>query len=162
VVAVGEEAPDFDLLGVDGATGVAGRWCLSDHRGAPVVVLFYPGDSSPVCRRQLGEYTEGISAFSQLDAVVLAVSHQSPASHRRFAERSGGFAFPLLSDSDKAVAREWGVLGLLDLYRRCSFVLDAAGIVRHAHRSIGPGLLYRPATEVLDVVRGLAGSDPAD
>ena len=159
MVAVGEEAPEFDLPGVDGATGEPGRWRLSEQRGRPVVVLFYPGDSSPVCRRQLGEYTEGIAGFAELDAQVLAVSHQSPESHRRFAERSGGFAFPLLSDDDRSVGREWGVLGLLDLYRRCVFVLDDRGIVRYSHRSIGPGLLYRPATEGLDVVAGLPGGD---
>ena len=154
--AVGQEAPDFDLPGVDGRTGEPGHWSLHDHRGRPVVVLFYPGDSSPVCRRQLGEYTAGIAGFSELDAQVLAVSHQSPESHRRFAERSGGFGFPLLSDGDRSVARAWGVIGLLDLYRRCTFVLDAAGVVRYAHRAIGPGLSFRPVAEVLDVVRSSA------
>ncbi len=155
MVAIGAAAPDFDLPGVDGATGEAGRWRLSECRGAPVVVLFYPGDSSPVCRRQLGEYTEGFGRFAELDATVLAVSHQSPESHRRFAEQSGGFAFPLLSDADKEVGRQWGVLGLLDLYRRCTFVLDAGGVVRYSHRSIGPGLVYRPVAEVVQVVAGL-------
>jgi peroxiredoxin len=50
------------------------------------------------------------------------------------------------------------VLGLLDLYRRCTFVLDAAGTVRYAHRAIGPGLGYRPVAEVLDVVRATEGN----
>jgi len=153
VVAIGDEAPTFDLPGVDGRTGQEGRWSLDDLRGQPVVVLFYPGDSSPVCRRQLGEYTSGIAGFADLDAQVLAVSHQSVDSHRRFAERSGGFGFPLLTDADRSVAREWGVLGLLDLYRRCTFVLDADGRVRYTHRAIGPGLTYRPVAEVLEAVR---------
>ncbi len=157
--AVGEEAPAFDLPGVDGRTGEPGRWSLVEQRGRPVVVLFYPGDSSPVCRRQLGEYTAGIAGFADLDASVLAVSHQSPESHRRFAERSGGFGFPLLSDTDRSVARAWGVLGLLDLYRRCTFVLDASGTVRYAHRAIGPGLTFRPVAEVLEVVRSSAGGE---
>ena len=80
-------------------------------------------------------------------------------SHRRFAERSGGFGFPLLSDTDRSVARAWGVLGLLDLYRRCTFVLEAAGTVRYAHRAIAPGLAFRPVAEVLDVVRSSAGGE---
>ncbi len=151
--AVGQVAPGFDLPGVDGRTGEPGRWSLAEQRGRPVVVLFYPGDSSPVCRRQLTQYTAGLDGFAELDAQVLAVSHQSPESHRRFAERSGGFGFPLLSDVDRSVGRAWGVVGMLDLYRRCTFVLDGAGVVRYAHRVIGPGLSFRPVAEVVEAVR---------
>ena len=155
MISIGAAAPGFELPGVDGRTGERGEWSLEAFRGRPVVVLFYPGDSSPVCRRQLTEYTEGIGGFEALDAQVLAVSHQDPESHRRFALRAGGFGFPLLTDADKSVGRTWGVLGLLDLYRRCTFVLDAGGVVRYSHRYVGPGLGYRPVSELVDVVAGL-------
>jgi len=157
MLPVGAVAPDFELSGVDGRTGDFRRWALSEFRGRPVVLLFYPGDGSPVCMRQLSEYTAGIGAFDQLDAQVLALSHQSPESHLAFAERNGGFGFPMLADEDKAVARSYGVLGLMDLYRRCTFVLGSDGVVRYSHRYVGPGLGYRPVEELVDVVAGLTG-----
>jgi peroxiredoxin Q/BCP len=152
VLPVGAEAPDFDLEGVHGSTGERRRWTMSEHRGRPVVLLFYPGDSSPVCRRQLAEYTEGISAFESLDAQVLALSHQSVDSHLTFSTGSGGFGFPMLADTDKAVGRAYGVLGLRDLYRRCTFVVDREGRITYAHRYIGPGLGYRPVEELVTAV----------
>jgi thioredoxin-dependent peroxiredoxin len=155
MLPVGAVAPDFDLPGVDGRTGDFRRWTLREFRGQPVVLLFYPGDGSPVCMRQLSEYTAGISAFDTLDAQVLAVSHQSPESHLAFAERNGGFAFPMLADEDKAAARSYGVLGLLDLYRRCTFVIGPDGVIRYSHRYVGPGLGYRPVEELVDAVAAL-------
>jgi peroxiredoxin Q/BCP len=103
------------------------------------VLAFYPADNSPVCTRQLVSYTAGIAELAALDAhPAVAISPQDVASHRDFAAAHGGFAFPLLSDTDKAVGRSYGILGLLDLYRRSTFVIDADGVVAHAHRSIGP------------------------
>jgi thioredoxin-dependent peroxiredoxin len=158
VLTIGSEAPDFQLPGVDGRTGEEGCWRLSAFRGGSVVLLFYPGDSSPVCQRQLSEYTAGIGAFETLDATVLAVSHQSSESHLAFSRRAGGFAFPLLTDADKHVGRQFGVVGMLDLYRRCTYVIDGDGIVRYAHRYLGPGLGYRPVVELVDVVAALPAS----
>jgi peroxiredoxin Q/BCP len=155
VLPVGSTAPDFDLPGVDGTTGDFRRFTLSEFRGRPVVLLFYPGDGSPVCMRQLSEYTAGLGAFASLEAQVLALSHQSPESHLAFSRRSGGFGFPMLADEDRSVGRSYGVLGLLDLYRRCTFVVDQAGIVRYAHRYVGPGLGYRPVEELVDAVAAL-------
>ena len=157
MVAVGEAAPGFELPGVDGRTGEFGSWSLEQFLGRPVVVVFYPGDNSPVCRRQLAEYTEGIAEFERLDAQVLALSPQVPRSHAAFAERSGGFGFPLLSDTRKAVARDYGVLGLLDLYRRSTFVVGPDGSVRYLHRYVGPGLGYRPVGELVAAVAEIAG-----
>jgi peroxiredoxin Q/BCP len=151
-VAVGAEAPDFELEGVDGATGDTLRWRLSHYRGQPVVLAFYPADNSPVCTRQLESYTREIGSFEELDAVVLALSPQSVESHRAFASDRGGFGFPLLADVDKSVAREYGVLGLLDLYRRCTFVIDRDGKVAWIHRYVGPGMGYRSADELVAAV----------
>ncbi|MFM7063908.1 MAG: peroxiredoxin, partial [Actinomycetes bacterium] len=115
MVAVGDQAPGFELDGVDGRSGAPCRFSLEGLRGRPVVLVFYPNDNSPLCRRQLAEYTAGIGSFDQLDAQVLGLSPWSVASHAKFASRSGGFGFPLLSDPAKDVARAYGVLGLLDL-----------------------------------------------
>ncbi len=151
-LAVGDLAPDFELSGVDGRTGEEGSWRLSQLRGRPVVLVFYPADNSPVCTAQLEDYTREVGTFEQVQAAILAISPQSPESHRGFAEASGGLGFPLLSDEDKAVAEAYGNLGLLDLYRRCTFVVDAEGAVRWIHRSVGPGLRYRPVDDLVAAV----------
>ena len=155
---MGDIAPDFVLDGVDGATGEGHRYRLSDLRGAPVVLVFYPGDNTPVCRQQLLSYTEEIGQFARLGAKVLALSPQSVESHRDFAERTGGFAFPLLADDNKEVARSYGNLGLLDLYRRSTVVLDADGVVRYTHRYFGPGLAFKPVEDLVDILSGLDSS----
>lgn len=155
-VSVGDEAPDFELQGIDGSTGEELTWRLSHYRGQVVVLVFYPADNSPVCTAQLEAYTEEIGAFEELDAVVLALSPQSPQSHREFAAARGGFAFPLLSDEGKGVARAYGNLGLLDLYRRSTFVVDPRGRVAWAHRYVGPGMGYRSVDELVAAVESAA------
>lgn len=151
-LAVGDPAPDFELRGVHGATGEAGTWHLAELFGAPIVLVFYPADNSPVCTAQLEAYTREIADFDDVGATVLALSPQSLDSHRHFAAQQGGFAFALLSDQDKAVARSFGVLGLLDLYRRCTFVIDSSGTVSWLHRSIGPGVGFKPVPELVAAV----------
>jgi peroxiredoxin Q/BCP len=151
-VRIGDPAPDFDLVGIDGQTGEEGRWRRSDLLGSALVVAFYPADDTPVCTAQLRSYTEGIGALDRLDANVVAISPQGVESHRAFAAANDGFAFPLLCDPDKAVGRAWGILGLRDLYRRSTFVIDAEGIVRYSHRSIGPGRTFKPLDELVAAV----------
>lgn len=154
-VAVGDPAPSFSLPGIDGATGSELTLELSDLRGDPVVLVFYPADDSPVCTAQLGEYTQQIGSFEALSARVVAISPQSPESHRIFAAAQDGFAFPMLSDEDKAVARSYGNLGLLDLYRRCTFVLDREGTVVWLHRAMGPGIRYSQVDKLVGVLSGI-------
>lgn len=149
---IGDLAPDFTLPGADGRTGEAVEVSLSGLRGRPVVIAFYPADGTPVCTAQLTEYTRDIGSFQALDAAVLAISPQSPDSHREFAEANDGFGFPLLSDEDLAVGRSYGVVGLLDLYRRSTFVIDADGIVRYAHRYLSAGAGYRTTPDLVSVL----------
>ena len=143
---VGDPAPDFELDGTEG------RFRLSDHRGERVVLLFYPGDNTPVCTRQLNSYTADIDQFQSVDAQVLAISPQSVESHDGFSANQGGFAFPLLADSDKAVGKAYGILGPVGFYRRSIFVVDGQGAVRYAHRAVA-GLWFRPTEEVVEAVR---------
>ena len=112
-------------------------------QGQPVVLVFYPGDNTPVCTRQLNAYTQDIDQFTALDAQVLAISPQSVVSHDAFSEDQGGFAFPLLADAEKRVGKLYGILGPVGFYRRSIFVVDAAGVLRHAHRAVA-GLWFRP------------------
>ena len=89
---VGDSAPDFTLPGTGGRD-----YTLSEYRGQPVVVVFYPGDETPVCTKQLNTYNDDLARFENLGAQVLAISPQDMASHERFAAKYS-FEFPLLAD----------------------------------------------------------------
>jgi peroxiredoxin Q/BCP len=152
-ISVGAVAPGFRLGGIDGSGRPDGRgaWSLEDLRGSVVALVFYPADSSPVCTVQLTTYTNDIGRFRDVGAEVLAISPQPIDTHERFARENGGFAFPLLSDVDHQVARDYGVLGPMGFYRRSVFVVDANGVIRYAHRSTA-GLTFRPTTELVAAV----------
>ena len=133
---VGDEAPDFELPGTQGA------FRLSDHRGERVVLLFYPGDDTPVCTKQFCSYRDRADDMSALDATVIGISHQDVASHEEFTAKHG-LTVPLLADVDKAVAKRYGVAAPVLGTRRAAFVIDEAGVVRlppraHARRRL-PG-----------------------
>lgn len=145
-VSVGDKAPDFSLPGTGGQA-----YSLSQYAGNTVVLVFYPGDDTPVCTKQLNCYNNELAQFTDVGAQVLAISAQDMASHERFATKHG-FQFPLLSDTDKAVAGLYGTLGPLGFPRRSVFVIDAAGIVRYAHRAIA-GLTFRPVEELVGAIR---------
>ncbi|MGH9137684.1 MAG: peroxiredoxin [Acidimicrobiales bacterium] len=151
-IVEGDKAPDFSLPGTDNTDDGRRTYSLSEYRGMPVVVVFYPGDNTPVCTRQLNAYTNEIDSFRDVGAQVLAISPQSVESHEQFSCKQGGFAFPLLADEEKAVGNEYGILGPIGFYRRSAFVLDADGIVRYAHRSLA-GLTFRPTAELVEAVR---------
>ena len=157
-VAVGEIAPPFTLPGTDGTPEGRRDYSLGEFRGEPVVLIFYPGDDTPVCTRQLVTYTKEFPAFEDVSAHVLALSPQSVESHERFAEAQGGFAFPLLADTDKVVGDAYGILGPLGFYRRSAFVIDGDGRVRYAHRSL-TGLSFRSTDELVDAVRNDPSTD---
>lgn len=147
-VGVGDPAPDFTLPGT-GGTDVS----LSDFAGRPVVLVFYPGDDTPVCTRQLNSYNDELEQFTALDAHVLGISAQDVASHESFSGKHG-FGFPLLADTDKKVAGLYGTLGPIGFPRRSVFIVDGDGVVRYAHRAIA-GLTYRPVDELVAVLAEL-------
>jgi thioredoxin-dependent peroxiredoxin len=147
-LSIGERAPDFTLPGTGGTS-----YTLSDLRGAPVVLVFYPGDDTPVCTKQLNSYNDEFDQFADVGAQVLAISSQDLDSHERFAAKNG-FTFPLLSDAKKEVAGLYGTLGPLGFPRRSVFVVDGDGVIRYAHRAIA-GLTFRPVDELVEVLRGL-------
>jgi peroxiredoxin Q/BCP len=147
-------APEFALEGTDGTPESHRVHRLSEHRGHPVVLVFYPGDDTPVCTEQLTTYTQDVGRFRDLGAQVLAISPQGVESHDRFAAHHGGFGFPLLADEDKSVGDAYGIVGPLGFYRRSVFVIDPDGIIVWIHRSIG-GLSFQPTD---DLVAALGGS----
>jgi thioredoxin-dependent peroxiredoxin len=142
-VDVGDLAPEFTLPGTGGRS-----YALSEFRGHSVLLAFYPGDNSPVCTVQLNEYSREIGEFEDVDAQVLAISPQGVDSHESFSEKQGGFAFPLLADTEKEVGRAYGILGPLGFYRRSVFVVDPKGVIRYAHRS-ATGLTFKKTSDLI-------------
>jgi peroxiredoxin Q/BCP len=147
-VGVGEKAPTFRLPATGGAT--VG---LDDFPGRTVVLVFYPGDDTPVCTKQLSSYSRDLGEFEALDAQVLGISAQDVESHEAFSQKLG-LKFPLLADTDKVVAAQYGTLGPLGFPRRSVFIIDRHGVIRYAHRAIA-GLTYRPVSELVDVLASL-------
>ncbi|EFC82345.1 peroxiredoxin [Parafrankia sp. EUN1f] len=129
--AVGQPVPDFTLPGLTLNDGEALRsdFTLSQEKGHPVVLAFYPGDNTPVCTKQLCSYTAGIEVFRGLGAPVWGISPQGLDSHEEFA-RSHSLGFPLLADTERTVVKQYGIalpgLGL----RRSVFVVDGDGVLR--------------------------------
>ena len=148
-LSIGDAAPAFTLPSTGG-----GQVSLSQYLGQPLVIVFYPGDDTPVCTKQLNSYNDDLSQFEALNAQVVAISAQSVESHEKFSDKHG-FKFPLLADTDKTVAAAYGTLGPLGFPRRSVFIVDAGGTVRYAHRAIA-GLTFRPVGELIDVLLGLS------
>lgn len=119
---VGDIAPDFELEGTEG------RFKLSEHRGERVVLLFYPGDETPVCTRQFCSYRDRSDDLAALDATLVGISGQDVQSHRDFTSHHG-LTVPLLADPDKAVARAYGVTRPVLGTQRATFIVDEAGTV---------------------------------
>lgn len=141
-LGVGDVAPEFTLPGTGGRD-----YSLSEFRGHPVVLVFYPGDDTPVCTKQLNSYNDDLEQFSEMNAQVLGISAQDVSSHESFAGKHG-LDFPLLADTDKTVAGLYGTLGPIGFPRRSVFIVDGDGVVRYAHRAIA-GLTFRPVKELI-------------
>ena len=140
-LAVNEPAPDFALQDGDGA-----EWRLSDHRGKVVVLLFYPGDETPVCTRQMCSVRDRWEDYRATGAEVVGISSDSIESHQKFAAHHE-LPLRLLSDPDRAVAKSYGALSLIPgRVARSVFVIDANGILRYSDvRPIG---LFKPKDDV--------------
>jgi len=136
---VGERAPDFELPGTEGT------FKLSEHRGERVVLLFYPGDNTTVCKAQFCSYRDRPDEFAALGATVVGISAQDLDSHRGFIEKNG-LTVPLLADLDGAVARAYSAHGRLGT-KRAVVVIDEQGIVRHRHDHL-LGLDYQSVDEL--------------
>jgi peroxiredoxin Q/BCP len=122
----GDPAPDFELEGTEGS------FRLSEHRGERVVLLFYPGDESPVCTRQFCSYRDRADELDELEATVVGISSQTVGSHARFRDHHG-LTVPLLADQDREVARTYAVVLPGVGTRRATLVIDEEGIVRYRH-----------------------------
>lgn len=123
---VGGIAPDFESVD---ETGTAMR--LSALRGQPVVLVFYPGDNTPKCRRQLCEFRDSWGALQSRGVLVYGVNPQGAESHRRFVEKHR-FPFPILVDAKQRIAKLYRASGLL--VKRTVVLIDESGIVAFSKR----------------------------
>jgi thioredoxin-dependent peroxiredoxin len=141
---VGDRAPDFELEGTDGT------FRLSDHRGERVVLLFYPGDNTPVCTKQFCSYAERADDMHDLRATVVGISSQDVDSHQEF-QAKHSIPVPLLADTDKSVAKAYGASAPMVGTRRAVIVVDEDGIIRHhfVHRL---GLDFQTVDEIRAVL----------
>jgi len=122
----GDIAPDFELTDQDGRPFV-----LSAKRGQRLLLVFYPGDNTPVCTAQLCDYRDGIEAFQGLGVEVVGISVDDSESHRAFRTKHD-LPFTLLSDPNLEVARKFGCKALIGM-KRGVFLLDEDLVVRYCH-----------------------------
>ena len=127
---VGSPAPDFTLMNQDREPVT-----LSKLKGKPVVLAFFPAAFSGVCQKELCTFRDSIGALNKSGAQVLGISVDTFFALKAFQDQQQ-LNFPLLSDFNKEIIREYGVfnedmIGLKGIAKRAVFVLDKDGIVRH-------------------------------
>ena len=133
----GSAAPDFALLDSDAVT-----WRLSDHRGKVVVLLFYPGDETPICTRQMCSVRDRWEDYAATGAEVVGISTNSIESHKSFAEHHK-LPLRLLADVDRKVADLYGAQSLIPgKVARSVFVINRDGVI--TYRDVRPLGLFRP------------------
>ena len=136
-LTVGMMAPEFSLPSTSGR-----KITLSEFRGKRVVLYFYPKDDTPGCTMEACAFRDHMPRFQFKDAVVLGVSLDDELSHQRFAQKYN-LSFPLLSDVDAAVSRQYGTYKEKSLYgrsywgiERTTFVIDREGRVENVFRRV--------------------------
>jgi peroxiredoxin Q/BCP len=145
VVEEGKPAPDFELESDTGATVK-----LSDLRGQPVVLYFYPKDDTPGCTRQACGIRDAYGEFERAGAAVFGVSADTQASHERFKSKYE-LPFTLLADPEHKLGGPYGVAQEgKNSYERSTFVTDADGNVSRILRRVNPD---NHADEVLAALR---------
>ncbi len=137
---VGDNAPDFTLEDLDGE-----QWHLADRRGQTVVLLFYPGDDTPVCTKQFCSVRDNWSKYQATGAEVVGISTDSVKSHKTFADKYN-LTLRLLSDENGEVVEKYDVKSWLPgRSARAVVVIDKAG--RIAYHKVQSLSLFRPKDE---------------
>jgi len=137
MVEIGDVAPQFCLSGADER-----EICLKDYPGRWLVLYFYPKDNTSGCTREAVDFTAALPLLHDLGAVVLGVSRDSPASHRKFAEKHG-LKVTLASDQDHKVTEAYGAWAIKKMYGkesygtvRSTFLIDPQGKVAHIWKKV--------------------------
>jgi len=145
---VGAAAPDFTL------PSTHGDFTLSKalKQGA-VLLVFYPGDDTPVCTKQLCNYRDNLDVFRDLGVQVIAINPQSEDSHRKFADKHT-FPFPVVADTSKAVCKQYGALNFLGIAKRALVLIGRDGKIKW-RRTDFP-IFHQTAADVKAAVSNLA------
>jgi peroxiredoxin len=143
----GDVAPDFTL------PSTAGEIVLSERlRERAVLLVFYPGDDTPVCTAQLCDYRDHLEDFAELGVDVIAVNPQSLESHERFGTKHR-LPFPICSDPDRGVCRAYGAVGLLGMTKRALVLIGEDGLILWRRTDLP--IFRRSADELREVIAGL-------
>lgn len=146
---IGDEAPDFTLKAGNGRD-----WKLSEHAGKTVVLLFYPGDNTPVCTKQMCSVRDNWADYAATGAIVVGISTDSPESHEDFIKKHD-LPLTLLSDADGAVSKVYGAQSWIPgRSARAVVVVDKTGVVRH--HQVQSLSLFRPKDD--EVLRAIGNS----
>jgi len=146
-MTVNDIGSDFTLK-----DGEGNDWTLSDHRGRTVVLLFYPGDNTPVCTRQMCSVRDHWSEYQATGAEVVGISTDTVESHQGFAEKHS-LPLRLLSDPEGKVSAQYGMKSWLPgRSARGVVVIDKEGKI--AYSKVQPISLFRPADK--DVLEAIA------
>jgi peroxiredoxin len=145
--AVGTQAPDFILRDTEGA-----EWQLSAQRGRVVVLLFYPGDETPVCTKQLCSVRDNWEAYAETGAEVVGISTDTVESHRSFTDKHN-LPLRLLADIEGKVHKAYEASSWLPgRAARAVVVVDSGGIIRY--RKVEAVSLFRPRdAEIIAAIR---------
>ena len=145
----GDIAPSFELV-----DQYKKQHSLSDYQGKWVVLYFYPKDDTPGCTTEACNFRDDIYKIRELNTEVLGVSLDSAESHAKFAEKHG-LPFPLLSDANADVAKEYGSyssVGPLKFARRHTFIIAPDGKLSKIYRKVVPA---RHSEEIITELRRL-------
>jgi thioredoxin-dependent peroxiredoxin len=138
MLQIGEVAPDFSTEAVLGEQSIAIH--LSDFRGRPVVLYFYPKDNTPGCTKEACAFRDGHAKFQSGGITLLGCSIDSAEAHRAFA-RKHRLPFPLLLDPDKRIAKAYGAengIPILGLDRRITYVIGEDGRILKVYPQVDP------------------------
>jgi peroxiredoxin Q/BCP len=140
----GDKAPDFTLQSDDGKqVKLSDYMCVSN-----VILYFYPKDQTPGCTKEACNFRDNLSQFKDLNATVLGVSVDDIESHKVFKEKEN-LNFTLLADPDKTVTTEYGVLNMIGMASRVTFVIDKEGIIRKIYPKVDPSENYKELLALL-------------
>ncbi len=146
-IAAGDPAPAFMAQDQTGRVRQ-----LSEYRRHPVVLYFYPRDATPGCTAEACAFRDAWERLEATGAVVLGVSTDDVASHRRFHDEHQ-LPFDLLSDPDGEIAQRYGVPLRMGMSARVTFLVDGEGVVRRVFEDVDPGV---HADEVIAAIQALA------
>jgi thioredoxin-dependent peroxiredoxin len=141
MVEVGEPAPDFE-----GVAATGGSVSLHQFRGRPIVLYFYPKASSMGCSIEAREFAAHYSEFERRGVGLVGVSVDSIDAQKRFSDHCR-LPFPLIADRSKAIARSYGVLGVLGMAKRVTFFIGADGRIEEVVSGLRPQPHVRRALE---------------